>query len=82
MECVKCGNCCRYMLVTPKVKVNGDADWFEAHGVSIQDGMLKISIPCYYLLPDGSCKIHDRRPNACRRAKVGSIPECEGRNYG
>ena len=81
LKCLACGNCCKYMLLTPAVSYDGAKEWLKYHEVDLvksptrEWSALRLSIPCRMLSKDGKCLIYDKRPDTCKVFPVGLIPE-------
>ena len=68
-----CGACCRFLVlqVNPQYRDQGDIQrWIELHGIRLVERggyvWAYIPTPCSQLAPDGTCGIHETRPDVCR----------------
>ena len=81
-KCKKCGECCKYILITPHYSYDEDIDWLNNHKIELGPELIKgkksikINHPCKYLRDDCLCGIYGSRPQICRDGGVGVIPEC------
>jgi len=74
ISCENCNAaCCRYIELDVKGLTNDRRKWLAFHNIFYDDVSQKLIIPlkCLYL-KNNKCLIYDKRPNVCRKFKVGS----------
>jgi Fe-S-cluster containining protein len=87
-ECLRCGECCRWLGWFADADVPGTVEWAEARGLTVVDngdGTLAIMLKytCPHLVVHNAqcaCALHgDDKPEVCRRfptSRVELLPGC------
>ena len=76
--CIKCGACCKSLIIPVNIYTKDDAEFFQARGFKVKEkSTMFLNFPrrCPHLKDNNECDIYDTRPKACRDYPTGLMKD-------